>query len=44
MKEPGKCPAPGLIVFNLSIGDIKILYNLLLLSNEEISKIEKIYL
>ena len=24
MKEPGKCPAPGLIVFNLSIGDIRI--------------------
>ena len=23
MKEPGKCPAPGLIVFNLSIGDIR---------------------
>ena len=24
MREPGKCPAPGLIVFNLSIGDIRI--------------------
>ena len=41
MKEPGKCPAPGLLVFNLSIGDMEYNTNCCFLAMKKYLKLRK---